>query len=138
MFEGNSPMITYRGCTWALALHAFLWISAKAQILRVSSHATFSWICSDLREQAQPWHTRSPIVQTRSFFRVEVKTRGGVLRTQSQSQPDLALSAVDECPKRSNTHDGNIPFGRHMSLLLQRHSDTSAQWKKRRRSWFDS
>jgi hypothetical protein len=30
-------MITYRGCTWALALHAFLWISAKAQILRVSS-----------------------------------------------------------------------------------------------------
>jgi hypothetical protein len=44
-------MITYRGCTWALALHAFLWISAKAQILWVSSHATFSWICSDLREQ---------------------------------------------------------------------------------------
>ena len=44
-------MITYRGCTWALALHAFLWISAKAQILRVSSHAIFSWICSDLREQ---------------------------------------------------------------------------------------
>ncbi len=44
-------MITYRGCTWALALHAFLWISAKAQILRVSSHATFSWICSDLREE---------------------------------------------------------------------------------------
>src|SRR6266481_2264314 len=131
-------MITYRGCTWALALHAFLWISAKAQILRVSSHATFSWICSDLREQGPAVaHSQSHCANP-SFFSVEVKTRGGVLRTQSQSQPDLALSAVDECPKRSNTHDGNIPFGRRMSLLLQRHSYTSAQWKKRRRNWFDS